>query len=115
MDVENSSWSSFDDDVKSTESFLDGLPDADRTPVQKQLDYLITKAGPALKEYKSKLIIDPSKRELDSAADSLASDPSGTKEILDRTEARLESDDAKNTPTRINSKSCRPVSRRCRR
>ncbi len=95
VDVDSSSWDSVEGDIKSTEEFLDGLPEAERAPVQKELDALKTKAMSGLKENKSKFILETSKRDLDSAADDLASSPARAGERIDKAIAKLTGDDAK--------------------
>ena len=95
VDVGSSSWDSVEQDIKSTEEFLDGLPDAERAPVQKELDALKAKAMAGLKENKSKFILETSKRDLDSAADDLTSSPARASEFIDKAIAKLTSDDAK--------------------
>jgi hypothetical protein len=95
VDVDNGTWDSAQDDIKATELFLDGVPDADRAPVQKELDGLKIKVAAGLKAYKSKAIVDGSKRDLDSAADTLANSPVDVTDRIDKVIETLKSDDAK--------------------
>ena len=95
VDLDNSTWDAFADDVKATETFLDGLPAADKDPVQKELDALKAKGATGFKDYKSRGIIDTAKRDLDSAAESIPNAPGTVRERLQQTMERLDSADAK--------------------
>src|SRR5689334_3699455 len=68
VDLSSQSWDSIGDDIKATEEFLDGVPDADRAPIQKELDAIKKQAEAGIKEYKTKEIVDRSTRDMNSAA-----------------------------------------------
>ena len=71
------------------------MPDAERVPVQKDLDDFIQKATPGLKAFKARAIVERATQRIDSAADDATSQPRSAIDKLKEASEILSSDDAK--------------------
>src|SRR6476646_7108826 len=52
--LKDQSWGSIEDNLKAAEEFLDGVPDAEKAPIQKEIAAIRTQAAPQVKAYKAK-------------------------------------------------------------
>lgn len=94
-DLKGQNWNSFERDLKEATEFLDGVPDADRKPIEAQMEALKKQAEPQIKTWKSKNIVDRVTRDIESAAGDVVPVPDRALTALKEITARLNSDDAK--------------------
>lgn len=94
-DLSSRSWDAASKDVKDAEEFLDGLPESDRAPIQKELDSIKKQVDAGLGEYQSKEIPRKATSDLDSAADEINSNPDSALGNAQRTIDLLGGADAK--------------------
>src|SRR4051794_7440951 len=93
--LKDQSWGSIEDNLKAAEEFLDGVPDAEKAPIQKEIAAIRTQAAPQVKAYKAKGITDPVGRYIDSAASELQAVPDRALSDLKEASDRLNSEDGK--------------------
>jgi hypothetical protein len=94
-DLKSQNWNSLEEELKSTEDFLDGVPEAERAPVMKELEALKKEALPKIAAAKSQKLVERISRDIDSAADQANSTPDGAMRALKDINEKLASDDAK--------------------
>lgn len=93
--LKNQNWNSLEEELKSTEDFLDGVPEAEKAPVMKELTALKKEAEPKIAAVKSQKLVDRITRDIDSAADEANSTPDGAMSKLKEVNEKLASEDAK--------------------
>src|SRR3954447_21319549 len=93
--LKDQSWGSIEDNLKAAERFLDGLPDAEKAPIQKEITAIRTQAAPQVRAYKAKGITDPVGRYIHTAASELQADPDRVLSDLKEASNRLNSEDGK--------------------
>jgi hypothetical protein len=93
--LKSQNWSTLEEELKSTGDFLDGVPDAERAPVMKELTALKKEAEPKIAAVKSQKIVERITRDIDSAADQANRTPDGAMQALKDVNEKLASEDAR--------------------
>ena len=93
--LKSQNWNTLEEALKSTEDFLDGVPDAEKAPVMKELEALRKEALPKIAAVKSKNIVDRITRDIDSAADQANRTPDGAMSAIKDINEKLAADDTK--------------------
>ena len=94
-DLEGQSWGRVEEDLKAAEDFLDGVPEADKAPVAKELAAIRKQAAPQVRAWKAKAIVDSATRYISSAADEMQAIPERAVTDLKEATDRLNTDEAK--------------------
>jgi hypothetical protein len=93
--LKDQSWGSIEDNLKAAEEFLDGVPDAEKAPIMKEITAIRAQAEPQVKAYKAKGITDPVGRYIDTAAGEVKAVPDRALSDLKEASDRLNSEDGK--------------------
>jgi hypothetical protein len=88
-------WNSLEDELKATEDLLDGVPDADKAPILKDVEALKKEGLPKIAAMRSKRIVERATSEIEGAADSASGNPDSALSQIKRASEMLASDDAK--------------------
>jgi hypothetical protein len=94
-DLKNQNFNSLEDDLKNVEEYLDGVPDAERKPVEAELQALKKQAEPKLKAFKAEYLTKQINRDVDSAARDAKDSPQSAMTTLKAVSERLDSEDAR--------------------
>ncbi len=93
--LQNENWIGLEQEMASTEEFLDGVPEAEKAPVAKELAALKKQAEPKLKQFKSERLTKEITRLIDDAASGVQARPDMAMDTTKDALEKLDSDDAK--------------------
>ena len=94
-DLKDQNYNSLQESLKNAEEFLEGVPDAERKPVEAELQALKKEAEPKIKAFKAERLTVSLNREIDRAASDVQDCAGEVLPRLKEISAQLDSEDAK--------------------